>query len=93
MPDKNFIAFDKPVAPARSPLTNLAIQRSANTSFGLCSKYSMKVRWPQNTNAAVSEYSAIVGNRIDRIAHIAAAATVRLRHADREQPCIRQLRQ
>jgi hypothetical protein len=30
----------------------------AQRALGLCSRYSMKVRWPQKTKAAVSERSA-----------------------------------
>ena len=55
MPLRNFIALDKPVAPASLPASRPGSARSARPVLGLCSRYSMKARWPQNTKAAVSE--------------------------------------
>ena len=49
------MALDSPVAPASSPLSSAGNRRSRRAWLGLCSKYSMKARWPQQTNAAARE--------------------------------------
>ena len=51
------MALDSPVAPATRPSSRSGSSRARNSRFGLCSRYSMKVRWPQNTKPAVSERS------------------------------------
>ena len=58
MPDKNFMAFDRPLAPACVPASRPGKRRSASARFSLCSRNSMKQRWPQKTKAAVTDCSA-----------------------------------
>ena len=47
-----------PVAQGGSPASSGAIQASANTVFGLRSRYSMKTRWLQATKALATDRSA-----------------------------------
>ena len=58
MPLRNFMALDSAVAPASSPRSSGPVQSRASAWFGLCSRYSMKTRWPQATKAAATECSA-----------------------------------
>src|SRR5450830_303784 len=58
MPDKNFMAFDRPLAPACLPVSRSGKRRSASARFGLCSMNSIKQRWPQKTKATVTDCSA-----------------------------------
>ena len=55
---ENFMALDSAVAPASSPRSSGPVQSRASAWFGLCSRYSMKTRWPQATKAAATECSA-----------------------------------
>ena len=59
MPERNFMALDSPVAPASSPVNRRGNRRSRSGWLGLCSRYSMKARWPQQTNAAANERLAM----------------------------------
>ncbi|MCY1558018.1 hypothetical protein D9M68_949170 [compost metagenome] len=53
------MALDSPVAPANSPVNRRGSRRSRRGWLGLCSRYSMKARWPQQTKAAANERLAM----------------------------------
>ncbi|MNE17481.1 hypothetical protein D3C80_1104640 [compost metagenome] len=58
IPERYFMALDSPVAPASWPLSRSGSRRSRSPPLGLCSRYSIKARWPQNTKAAAREWLA-----------------------------------